>query len=189
MAVPTTAMLHEMANRLVTYETRLTQSEAQIQELARMLSVQHGERDLLQAEIDAGSIERDNLGIRIDALVTQLAERSQRAGSDSLVDTKLLTKPSKFSGNQADWTSWSFLFKAYIGAVDTILRQMLESIATVESVILQNTLTLQEQKLSSQLYYILILLSTDKALTKMMVCPEGNGAEAWRQFLVEWEPR
>eukprot|EP00971_Amphidinium_carterae_P331018 6464353-Amphidinium_carterae.1 len=38
-------------------------------------------------------------------------------------------------------------------------------------------------------YYILAMLVTDRALTKLRAAPQGNGLEVWRQFGEEWEPR
>ena len=52
------------------------------------------------------------------------AERAAGAGSPAaaaaadLVDTKLLSKPKSFSGNQDEWAGWSFKMLAYLGALD-----------------------------------------------------------------------
>ena len=34
---------------------------------------------------------------------------------------KLLSKPSKFTGEEKDWKAWKFSFMAYVGAVDKIM--------------------------------------------------------------------
>ena len=34
---------------------------------------------------------------------------------------KLLSKPSKFTGEEKDWKPWKFSFMAYVGAVDKIM--------------------------------------------------------------------
>mmetsp|Transcript_139262 Transcript_139262/g.445158 ORF Transcript_139262/g.445158 Transcript_139262/m.445158 type:complete len:80 (+) Transcript_139262:379-618(+) len=50
----------------------------------------------------------------------------------SVVDTKLLPKPKMFKGDEAvgrecDWESWSFVLKAYAGAIIPTLRKRLEN--------------------------------------------------------------
>eukprot|EP00971_Amphidinium_carterae_P298838 5937013-Amphidinium_carterae.2 len=38
-------------------------------------------------------------------------------GTAQLLDTRALTKPPRFSGNDEDWNEWSFQFLGYVGLV------------------------------------------------------------------------
>eukprot|EP00959_Pyramimonas_sp_CCMP1952_P068838 1436668-Pyramimonas_sp.AAC.1 len=51
------------------------------------------------------------------------------------------------------------------------------------------TMEPDEARLSTQLYYILVLTTSGPALTKCHNAGVNEGFEAWRQFVLEWEPR
>ena len=40
-----------------------------------------------------------------------------RHETESLVDTKLISKPKEFEGAHVKWSDWSFVLRAYAGAV------------------------------------------------------------------------
>ena len=54
--------------------------------------------------------------------------------------------------------------------------------------IITAALTPEETQLSTQLFYMLVLLSKDRALALIRNCPENNGAEVWRRLVWEFEP-
>ena len=43
--------------------------------------------------------------------------------------------------------------------------------------------------LSAQLYYVMIMVCRGGALTKVNNAGESEGAEAWRSFAAEWDPK
>eukprot|EP00971_Amphidinium_carterae_P098236 1943417-Amphidinium_carterae.2 len=49
-------------------------------------------------------------------------------GTAQLLDTKALTKPPRFSGNDEDWSEsrceWSFQFLGYVGLVSQLIHKM-----------------------------------------------------------------
>ena len=48
-------------------------------------------------------------------------------------------------------------------------------------------MTAELQSLSTQLYYILVMMLSDQALEIVRNSPEGNGAEVWRKLLWQYE--
>ena len=46
-----------------------------------------------------------------------------------------------------------------------------------------------EQALSVQLYYMLALLTKNRALQKVQAAGEGQGLGAWRALQEQWEPK
>ena len=43
-----------------------------------------------------------------------------------LIDTRMLAKPESYSGHRADWQAWKYVFKSYVGALDSKLLDFLE---------------------------------------------------------------
>ncbi len=44
-----------------------------------------------------------------------------------LVDTHMLGKPKSYSGNRTDWQAWKYVFKSYVGALDSKLLDFLDN--------------------------------------------------------------
>ena len=49
-------------------------------------------------------------------------------------------------------------------------------------------MTAELQSLSTQLYYMLVMMLNDQALEVVRNSPEGIGAEVWRKLLWEYDP-
>ena len=109
----------------------------------------------------------------------------------SLVDTRTLGKPKSFDGREAHWRGYRFGISAYAAAVDPHLGALMTSAATVqESDTLMATLNLENQRLATQLYYMLAL-SIDgdtSALTIVERAGPGEGLLAWWRLLQAFEP-
>ena len=105
------------------------------------------------------------------------------------LDTKLLQKPNTFDGESNAWSDWSFVFKAYAGAVNMDLQALMHRVVESETQILWETLNDKEQRFSTLLYYLLVMLSKKKALDKVKSVSEGHGLECWRLMHKEWEPK
>ena len=54
--------------------------------------------------------------------------------------------------------------------------------------VINSDMTVELQSLSTQLYYMLVMMLSDKALEIVRNSPEGVGAEVWRKLLWEYEP-
>ena len=54
--------------------------------------------------------------------------------------------------------------------------------------VINSDMTVELQSLSTQLYYMLVMMLSDQALETVRHSPEGVGAEVWRKLLWECEP-
>ena len=96
-----------------------------------------------QAEQRATDAETQVLGVR----------------GQGFVDTRLLGKPRSFDGSTDSWRQFKFTFLGYAGAVDSRLKQaMIESEALQEAAITNSALPARDQRISTQLYYMIVLL-------------------------------
>ncbi len=107
----------------------------------------------------------------------------------SLVDMRVLGKPSSFSGDRESWKSWSFTMKAFAAALSPELRHLMDSASATQTSIVNIALSTDEQKWSRQLYYMLSLTTTGEALRRLQNVEEGEGAEGWRVFSEHYEPK
>ena len=87
-----------------------------------------------------------------------------------VIDTRTLGKPKSFSGLTLEWTTWQFTFKAFVCAVHP-------------KIVNASDITGELQSLSTQLYYMLVMMLSDQAQEIVRNSPEGIGAEVWRKLL------
>ena len=106
-----------------------------------------------------------------------------------VIDTRTLGKPKSFSGETSEWTTWQFTFKAFACAVHPKMKEVLD-LATRKGADPDNAsdITGELQSLSTQLYYMLVMMLSDQAQEIVRNSPEGIGAEVWRKLLWEYEP-
>jgi hypothetical protein len=128
------------------------------------------------------------------SLTTQLASSTSTSpprppGPPSLVDTRLLGKPENFTGDPQKYPDWSFKLKAYLGAIDVRYQALMANVEQSNGPLLNVGLPPEEQQLSTQLYYVLVMLSSGPALDKCHNAGVNEGFETWRNFVTEYEPR
>ena len=142
----------------------------------------------LQAE-QARSAQLAQALVAANQEITNLQARPQ-ALAHSIVDRKVMGKPKSFGGQSKQWSEWCFVTKAYCACVHGGLKRVLDSAAEMGEVIVdQLDLNEEDKKMSRQLYCILVMLCTDRALDIVKGVDEGCGAEAWRRLTWEYEPR
>ena len=107
----------------------------------------------------------------------------------SMVDMRVLGKPSIFAGDEASWKSWSFVMLSFSAAVSPELRALMEKARINVDDMLNVHLTSAEQVWSRQLYYMLSLSTSGEAQRRLQNVPEGEGAEAWKVFSEHYEPK
>ena len=97
---------------------------------------------------------------------------------------KLLSKPSKFTGEEKDWKPWKFSFMAYVGAVDKITAA--EAVTAMKSKVQVNMvdITAEQQQRSATMFSLLVQLWTKRALVLLQMSEESNGYEAMRKYEV-----
>lgn len=103
-----------------------------------------------------------------------------------LLDTRGFSKVPHFSGKDEDWADYIFKFDGYA----TLLGwgDRLEKAATHPSVIENSRLLDESRQVSTNLYAILQLNTSGKALGIVRLVPRGEGMEAWRQLHREYAP-
>ena len=109
--------------------------------------------------------------------------------STGVIDTRTLGKPKTFTGQPSEWTTWQFTIKALACATHARMRDVFE-LATRKGSdpVINSDMTVELQSLSTQLYYMLVMMLSDQALEIVLNSPEGVGAEVWRKSFWEYEP-
>ena len=69
----------------------------------------------------------------------------------SLVDMRVLGKPSSFSGDRESWMGWSFTMQAFAAALSPELRQLMDNASATQTSIVNITLSTDGQRWSRQL--------------------------------------
>ena len=124
---------------------------------------------------------------------TQSASSSSAAtgvfGLLPLVDTRGLGKPEVFRGEAASFNDGNFVLRSYLGALDKRFQTLLARCESSELPLWNRGLSPEEQGLSTQLYYILVMLCRERALDKLRNSGENEGLEAYRQLYLVYNPR
>ncbi len=106
-----------------------------------------------------------------------------------LVDTRILGKPAPFTGKDAAWKEWEFVFRAFLVTLDEAYRNELAQARMVQEEIVNETLSGPAQARSVQLYYMLCLQCKGPALELCRAVTEGQGYECWRKLHDQFEPK
>jgi hypothetical protein len=124
--------------------------EAVVQDLLARVGV-------LELELNTMRIAHQNAEENF-ALLIQRMERIEAtpggfSGGGSVIDTRVLGSPNLFDGQIEDWKDWSFVFCAYVGAIQAdMLSLMLDS--GVKDMPFPLALhSAQEKQHSAQVYY------------------------------------
>ena len=106
-----------------------------------------------------------------------------------VIDTRTLGKPKSFAGQTSEWTTWQFTFKAFACAVHPKMKEVFD-LTTRKGAdpVNASDITFELQSLSTQLYYMLVMMLSDQAQEIVRNSLEGIGAEVWRKLLWEHEP-
>jgi hypothetical protein len=160
-------------------EAAFNQLNARIQEFEQRLAASQEERENLAQEVE-----------RLRAVGTPVgAAAGGPARAKGLVDTRLIGKPQGYDGDASRFADWAFVLKAYMSALDPRYQDAFTEIETSEVPVLNATLTEEDVSLSTQLYYVLVMLCTGPALNKCYNAGVTEGFESWRQFVLQWEPK
>ena len=106
--------------------------------------------------------------------------------SAGVIDTRTLGKPKSFTGQTAECTQ--FTFKAVACAAHAKMKEVFD-LATRNGAdpVVNSDMTVEFQSLSTQLYYMLVMMLSDQAQEIVRNSLEGVGAEVWRKLLWEYE--
>mgnify|MGYP002810462547 CR=1 FL=1 len=97
-------------------------------------------------------------------------------------------KPENFTGDPQKYPDWSFKLKAYRGAIDVRYHVLMANVEQSNGPLLNIGLSDEEAQLSTQLYYVLVMMSSRAALDDAHNAGENEGFETCRNFVPETEP-
>ena len=110
----------------------------------------------------------------------------------SVVDTRLLGRPSTFGGAEAEWPDWAFSMRAYGAAIDAAFPGAMEVASRATAPVLVTTHGVPEQNVARQLFFMLAMMTKGPALAivrQAEISGGGpNGLEAWRLLVRRYEP-
>ena len=102
------------------------------------------------------------------------------------IDTKALGKPDHFSG--PGWRDWSIVFRSYMAALQPGLSALMEKAEHSEDVVTNAALSPDQIAASTQLYFCLVMICKDSALTRIINAGQNEGLSAWRALCRFHEP-
>ena len=108
---------------------------------------------------------------------------------EEVVDTRLLRKPKSFDGTADIRRQFMFTFWGYAGAVDLRPKQAkIESDVLQENAIMNSAFLVRDRRVSTQLYYMLVLLLEGSAQRLLEHAGDGEGLLSWCRPVAEYEP-
>ncbi|CAK0853831.1 unnamed protein product [Prorocentrum cordatum] len=124
-------------------------------------------------------------------------EQQQRAAqpggppqeTNILIYTRVLGKLSDFNGEPGTWRDWSTIFRAYASACEPALKDAMDRAEHADTPVLNATLPDDQVRLSSQLYYMLVMLNKGLSLDRIVSAGVNEGLEAWRTLVTFHEPQ
>ena len=133
---------------------------------------------------------------RIGAAPSAMPNRAAAGGpvltanpENRLVDTRSLGRSDVFYGESNKWRDWAFQLKIYLMAVNSQFTQALERIEPSPVVMSNANLSPRSREMSTQMYYVLAMLSKARAQDKLRLVPQGEGFRAWHQFVSDYDPK
>ena len=134
--------------------------------------------------------QRDIQLAEMRGTLTALNARGSRTGPSrsELLDPKILHKVQPFDGQRTTWKTFEFQWRAYLIAQDRKYRELLEKIDDPTEDVRNIVLDVENQELSMQLYFALVLVMPRESVGELIVrnVNQGEGAMAWRQILGEY---
>ena len=153
--------------------------------LARLVNL---EREAVQVG------QQEGLAEQAMAAAQQRIQQLSSGGSaptstTGVIDTRTVGKPKTFTGQPSEWSTWQFTVKAFACATHPRMRDVSELASRKGSDLVANCdMPAELQSLSTQMYYMLVMMFSGQALEIVRNSLEGVGAEVWRKLLWEYEP-
>ena len=170
-------LLHELAQARAAIQTLAGQVEAQQTQLNQMSQAR---RDSRLSDL-SGMIPTHEL--------LRVPNQSASSSFTPIVDTRTLGKPEVFKSDPAEYSDWSFVLKSYLACISPDYIDLLDRIAGSRVSMPNRLLGETDRKLSTQLYYILVMLVKGRALDVVQNTGPGEGAEAMRRLEEMFHPR
>ena len=150
----------------------------------------------LVRRLQEGAEAQAHQAAQIAQLQGRLAAQQQRGqtgtatefGSNRTIDTRVLGRPDHFEGIPGTWRDWSTVFRAYAAACEPRLESLMREVESKDAPQLMAVLNEDVRPISSQLYYMLIMLNKQQSLDRIVPAGTGEGLEAWRLLAQHHEP-
>ena len=182
-----TATAEQLTEQMQYLTARFSSIENALAESERLRRVQAEEIRTLRAQASA-SAGSANVGIPT-AASSGSGPQPPLAPRAPVIDTRVIGKPKAFKGSPQEWPNWNVVFKCYCGALSPQLAALMEWAASHPGECLNAALTQDQVHCSTELYYILIMLVEGAALTRVINAGHGQGLNAWRMLVLEYEPK
>ena len=104
-----------------------------------------------------------------------------------LLQRNQLQRPGRFSGEEADWTAWSFKFDSFAACAGWA--DNMDTARAMDVPVSNDQLGERAGRMSTAIYHTLVQLMDGRALAILQLTPRGNGLEAWRLLCREFQPR
>ena len=179
-----TATAQQLTEQVLILTNRFAGLETQLAESERLRQEQQREIESLRAAAGA-----NNSGTAGSSAGPSSGPYAPGASSAPVVDTRVLGKPKPFKGTPAEWPNWSVVIKCYCGAMSPQMAALMEWAGSHVGECLNAALSQDQIHHSTQLYYILIMLVEGPALTRVINAGHGQGLNAWRALVAEYEPK
>ena len=132
-------------------------------------------------------VEDQNRIAQLDGALQQGGRPGTAAGQ--VVDTRVLGRPDRWDGSEKAWPNWSFVMKAYAGAIDQDLSADMTTAECSTDAMSNDAMTGERKARSVQLHFVLIMLCTGRALDRIANAPHGWGMEARRTLFLACSPK
>ena len=144
-----------------------------------------------QEQFQALMAQNQELQAGLLALQGRLQTAEQRLGArqpGSQIDVRTLGKPEAFNGT-GSWKDWSVVMRAYTAACYPEIVALMEMAEVTDDPVENSILRADARGLSVQLYYILVMVCRESALTRVVNSGVTEGLCAWRALCRFHEPK
>ena len=106
-----------------------------------------------------------------------------------LIDTLTLEKPENFKGDANEFADWQFIFTSCMSCVNPLFAELLERVEASKVPVPNRFLKENERAMSSQLYFVLVMLERNRALDIAYNAGVAEGLEAYRRLHQQYHPK
>jgi len=214
--------LEQLSARMAQTQQALQQSQAQNQTLrAQLEGLQQAQQETRQAAQQAVQQARDevrqvqvqamnlgNLGTAVTelsanqkSLAEVLTKQQSQGRKITLIDTKGLAKPEKFSGAEENFLYWRTRIESFVTSLVPEIEEVLEWAEELDDEVTRSKIkdvwgevdptekTVDDiESIDSQLYAMLQTLCEKEAFTIVRSAGKNLGLEAWRRLVKRYDP-
>ena len=119
-----------------------------------------------------------------DSFIAQDNQALQQGGRfgtavGQVVYSRVLGRPDKWDGGEKAWPKWSFVMKAFFGSHRSGVVNGRDACRKQHGCVEQRQVR-GRPRVFSQLYFVSIMLCTERALDRIANAPHGRNMEVWR---------